>query len=171
MRKELARRTRHRFEEHMAQRLPWFERVSNAPYKGTLLFRWELDVELSFFVLFLPHDKADCFTLELAWTTGGGWPADHVGQDPDDEPKDGAVRIRLSLLWDNKDPWWEIVPEPSVFDDIEAWLADPPPVDELTSRTEELVADALDRLLDEGMSYLRTVAARRGRELPAELGE
>jgi hypothetical protein len=75
MRKELARRTRHQFEEQMARRLPWFERVRKAPYKGTLLFRWEL------------------------------------------------------------------------------------------------VADALDRLLDEGMSYLRTVAARRGRELPAELGE
>jgi hypothetical protein len=117
-------------------------------------------------VLWLPHPKIDSFTLEFAWTNGANWPDDHVPMDPVDEPVDGAVRFRLSWLWDIKDPWWEIVPEPSVFDDIEAWLAEPPPVEELGERTETLSNEAVDRLLGDGLLYMHKVAQSRGVSLP-----
>jgi hypothetical protein len=168
MRSELALRVKKSFEDGMGRRCPCFSRLGHAPYKGTVLFRWDPGDELSFFVLWLPHPKSDFFTIEIAWTTGGAWPADHFTMDPEDPPDDGAVRLRLSRLWDNKDPWWEIVPEPSVFDDIEAWLAEPPPVDELGERTVRLVERALDRLVDDGLRYGRQVAKSRGVSLPKD---
>lgn len=165
MRKGLAKQVRERFARRLEEELPQFQLVSlaNVP-PGYKLFQWRVDAGLSFFLLLEIDPKRDRFNVEVSWSRRDRWPESVYTMLPSDKPVDGELRFRLPRLWTEPRAsfWWEIVAEPTFNAPIENVLKPPPPVEELLSRTEELVEDSISRLKAEGMSYFNSVIRQLG---------
>ena len=77
---------------------------------GDRVYRFRMDEKFWCFV-HLEMWKQDRFTLTIAWSEDGIYPAYLIGQSPVDvpecdikasEPVDGAMRFRLAQLWDGR---------------------------------------------------------------------
>lgn len=166
MRSELGKAVRKRFGERLKEALSQFDAIKGekqiAP--GSSLYQWRLGPNLDFYLLLQVHHTEDWFTLELAWTRNGRWPAfAMLPGTPDGEPKNGDLRFRLGRLWADprEDVWWQLAPRPPAGADFDAYTKRVP-VAEALARVEPLVEDAVQRLVRYGMPYLAKVSAAHG---------
>ncbi len=124
MKRELAQAVKKEFAVELKQKLPQFAplKTKNLP-NGWFAFVWE--VRPDFFVyIVLVISRDDRFTIELAWSSNGEFPATATLSNPiaypefnvrRDEPRDGEFRFRLARLWlPRGDFWWELIPPPSL---------------------------------------------------------
>lgn len=168
MRSALGKRVRKRFEKRLRDDLPQFQKVEPGyDLEGDLLHGWAVAPDLGFYVLLQIDRKWDRFYVEIGWSRKGRWPVNVPTVRPSDEPVEGELTFRLPWLFDPNarlSLGWEIVPEPELDNIVEA-LLNPPPVDQLFERTDELVDDAVEHLAREGMAYFRRVAMDLGYNL------
>lgn len=106
------------------------------------------------------HRFEDWFTLELAWSDAGRWPANApIPASPEDRPPSGELRFRAGYLWkeNNRDVWWQFAPR----QDIHSTLAQDIPVAELLPKVDVLVDDALNHVRDDVIPYFDRLASER----------
>lgn len=167
MRSELGKAVRRRFHEQLKVKLGQFEEVKPEQSEiatGSRLYRWRVGHNLDFYLLLQMHHTEDWFTLELAWTSNGRWPAySFLPGTPDGEPRDGDLRFRLGQLWADprEDVWWQLTPRPPAgasFDEYRQRV----PITEALARVEPLIEDALQRLVHYGLPYMLKVVESLG---------
>jgi len=165
MRSAVARAVRNRFASRLRDEIPQFkewgdENVSS----GDRLCRWQVAPGLTFYIMLQFHRLEDWFTVELAWSRSGQWPA--VAPLPsavDEEPVSGALRFRLGRLWapPEKDVWWELAPKPLVEAGLDSFLNRVPEKD-LLPKVEPAVENAIQHVVRDALPYFRKVATRLG---------
>jgi hypothetical protein len=146
---------------------------------GNSLYSWQVAPDLFVYILLVISRKGDRFTIELAWSRHGSFPADLGPMSPRDnpvskvrrdEPKEGRFRCRLgSLLPRPHDHWWYVVP-PRSMTQLEIELlaisetgsAEEFPVEQAKARIPDLVRDAVRQIAEYGMPYFAEVAASSG---------
>src|SRR5262249_35789805 len=150
------------------------------------LFGWEVGPGLSFYLLLVISAREDRFTVEVAWSRNGHFPARATPSQPidfpelnvrRDEPRDGDFRFRLARLWTPRgaDPWWELAPRRSLADLqeqlqqlSEGRAPNEETVDEALNKVGPLVDDAVRRIVEHALPYFRGVGASHGiQRLPA----
>ena len=165
MRNALGKRARKRFDERMREDLPQFQKIAPGhDLQGDLLYGWAVAPDLHLFVLLQIDQKWDRFYVELGWSRKGRWPVNVWTNRPSDEPADGELTFRLPWLFDPNarlSLGWEIDPAPGLDNIVEA-LLNPPPVEQLFERADELVDDAIGHLAQEGMAYFLGIATELG---------
>lgn len=169
MRSALVKAVRKRFSLRLRAELPGFvEAKGNDLPAECRLYEWRISGQLRFYLVLQHHRNRDWFTLEIAWTRNGRWPAHSaVPASPYEDPQSGDLCFRLGRLWarDQKDIWWEFSPRLSpldaAFDDVVKEL----PLEELIPKVEPLVEDAIRHLIEDAMPYFRKVASAHGYSL------
>jgi hypothetical protein len=185
MRSELAKLLKKQFEVEMKAKLPSFHPEKSVAADS--LFSCEVAPDLFFYILLFISRKDDRFTIELAWSRHGRFPAELGPMTPrdnpvskvrKDEPNDGRFRCRLGdLLTRPHDHWWVVVPPLSMADfeaELQAMaegrMPEELPVDVAKSRISELVRDAVRQIAEYGMPYFAEIAASCGRAPIRTLG-
>jgi hypothetical protein len=166
------------FEEALRKALPRFCSVKGEPLPGGCrLYVWKAASDLSFYIL-LNIDRGERFSIDLAWTRNGRWPATFLASVPRDipekrrkrsDPEGGAFRFRLPYLWLDRDHEWELVPRipTGAFTRMSAAeileLLDETHLDEeLLPKVPPLVGDAIEKLETYALPYFIEVAQELG---------
>ncbi len=186
MRRELALAVRQEFSAQLAKELPQFR-----PLKGQKIgsrcypYSWQVSPDLTFFVMLQVSTKAlEEFTLEVAFSSDGRYPIEMFSLLPFNFANVGVPalashpswRLNLAHLWRQgekyMDYWWEITPHPShrelaqrLKDLVSRGSMDEMPLDEALQRVGPAVSDAIRRLIENGLPFLREVASCRGIKL------
>ena len=127
---------------------------------GTRLFLWQPSPDLGFYLLLQFHQSLDWFTLEIAVSRSGRWPAyERVSDSPDSDLNSADYRFRMGRLWASAqtDVWWQLAPRPPASAGIDAYMH-PAPVPELLPKVAPLVEDAVRRFTMHAVPYLRKIA-------------
>ena len=158
---------RRRFGEKVAALLPQFEAACFGEHWLDLLcYRWKIGHGLTCYVTLRIDDKDDRFHVLLSWLLTDRHPIFATPGAPDSEPNRDGLSIDLSLLWSRNAVRWKVKYLPS-RDELSAWLLRNPEFSDPT-RDEDVrkvfprVDDAVQRVLDYGYPYLRTIADRYG---------
>ena len=158
MRAYLAKGVRKQFALRLKQAAPEFaEAKGESIPRGDRLYVWEVSPRQRFYLLLQFHPHEDWFTLEVAISRSGRWPAFLLQPNsPDSYVKDGDLRFRLGRLWapPQKDVWWELAPRPPANASLEAYM-NRVPVEELLSKIEPLVVDAVGQIIQHALPYFQ----------------
>jgi hypothetical protein len=167
MRSELGQAVRRQFRNRLREEIRHFDevRAERQIGPGSRLYHWHVGPALDFYVLLQMHQQEDWFTLELAWTHHGRWPAYALlPGSPDAEPREGDLRFRLGDLWTRDDVWWQLAPRPTGDASFEEYTKRVP-IAEALAKVQPLVEDAVQRLVHYGLPYMARVAERHGTSL------
>lgn len=128
---------------------------------GCSLYAWDAAPGLRCFILLQFHQHEDWFTLELAVSRSGHWPAYALATSPESDPAAGDVRFRLGHLWapPQQDVWWELAPRPPASASFERF-SQRIPVEQLLERVPVLVADAVERFSIHALPYVEQLTRR-----------
>lgn len=158
---------RRRFAQQMAGLLPQFESARfGEHWQDLLCYRCKIGQGLTCYVTLKIDDKDDRFHILLSWLLTERDPIFATPGGPASEPNRDGLSINLSLLWSWNAVQWKVKYTPSQ-EELSAWLLTNPEFDD-TARDEEArkvfprVDDAVQRILDYGFPYLKTVADRYG---------
>jgi hypothetical protein len=171
MKNKLANPLRKYFAEQLKQEWPNFIEVkeSNLP-SGCRLYEWKLGTNFKFYLLLQISEKAEEFTLELAWTELDGYPYDSHTISPWSEPINGSLRFRIGKLWADRktDFWWYVVqpltPEESLRK-MKARDFSEPSIEELLPKVNPLVDDAIFHIQKYVIPYMQEISKKYGYEL------
>jgi len=152
MRYPLVKVLRKRFTRELGRALPHFrERRARSGVRGTTLYEWRATPALTCYVALVVDETRDRFTLELAWSRSGHFPAQLRQNSPDDEPRGGAMRFHLRALWQRHrvEPFWSLTGKTPSELELERRLVDPSVTDEdkvalLEARERRAAAAAVD---------------------------
>jgi len=135
---------------------------------GTLLFVWKVDEGLEFYVALQFHHIEDWFTVELAVTEHGRWPAHALMPGvPQFTLEKGDLRFRLCRLWEPQyDPWWELAPRPGAAASLEAYMTRPS-VEEVTVKAPAAVETAIEAFREVGLPFFEEFRAHRVNSTPS----
>lgn len=168
MQSKLAQAVRKSFAARLRQELPQFAEIKTREIPaGSRLYGWTVAPDLTCYLLLLLAPGDDRFTVELAWSRHGQFPAFLVMRLPTDAPVDGAHRFRLPLLWTDprQDFWWQIGPSPDPARQFagspsasQAAMAD------LTQQAVTQVEDAVGHIVRDALPYFRQIAGAYGHE-------
>ena len=164
MRAPLAKAVRKEFATRLKEVVPEFVEAKgeNIP-PGDRLFLWEVSDELRFYLLLQFHPYEDWFTLEVAVSRSGHWPAFALlPNSPEADVRDNDLRFRLGRLWapPQQDVWWELAPRPECGASMDEYMKRVP-VDDLFPRVKPLVDDAVQRVVEYGAPYFQRAASER----------
>lgn len=171
VRPELAKVLMDACDRKIALALPEFNRVPSKPSVGFGRLYSDTPSKPVVFLFFQVSDKRDAFTVELAWSDSGAFPALSDYPVPRDWPDIGVVRgdhgvtefrFRLSKLWvkPKYDPWWEFAPPNDISrSGAMSVLADQRFDD--TAQCDQLIDDAIRKILNFGCTYIREIRARK----------
>jgi len=150
MQSELGRAVRRAFAVGLAARLPQFVQEKSGRH-GVAQYVWRASEQLSFYLSLEVHRIWNSFTIEVAWSTSGKYPASTVPDDPNSIQSKTELRFRLGELWapPPKDIWWEVRPGPSCTREEVRLKIEPP------------VQEALDQLVIYGVPYMQRVIERQ----------
>jgi len=179
MRRELGKRVRVEFASQIKSRLSQFQPVKEQTVgAGIYLYQWKLVPELSFFLTLQLSTKAwEEFTIEMAFSNRGRFPDHIILFDLPSFPRCGVPavaaceegRFRLSHLWrfaeKNMDYWWQVTPHLSLSDLADGRWTDDVPLEVATKNVEPMVTDAIDKVIEHGLPFIREFALCRGIEL------
>lgn len=161
MHSDISAAVRQEFHSRLGATLPHFA-VSNEldTPPGSVLYRWAARDDLVFFLLLQFHRREEWFTVEIAWSRHGRWPATEVDRDPDLDSRKDTSRFRAGRLWapPQEDIWWRLAPRVSVEAPLEGHFV-AVPQDELRRRVPAAVDDAVQRLVQHAVPYFTRVAA------------
>jgi hypothetical protein len=92
---------------------PRFEPSSESVPMAVCLYTADLSDSLTGYILFQSHRREDSFTVEVACTRNGRWPALYFRRPEvlDALSEDGDVRFRLARFWGEEDHWWSVTPD------------------------------------------------------------
>lgn len=155
MQSKLAPVVRKTFAARLQAALPQFQEIKTGEIpSGSRLYGWTVAPDLTCYLLLLLSPTQDRFTVELAWSRNGLFPADLIMRLPDDPPVDDAHRFRLPLLWTDprQDFWWQIGPPPG------QGAAD------LTHQAAAQVEDAVGHIVRAALPYFQQIARTYGHE-------
>ena len=95
--------------------------------RGTFLYEWRATPALTCYVALVVDPERDYFTVELAWSRSGHFPAQLRDHSPDEPPRAGAMRFHLRALWQpyRIEPSWALVPKSPRELEAERALVDP----------------------------------------------
>jgi hypothetical protein len=167
MQRELVRAVRRQFALRLRAEIPQFEeaRARGLPSECRL-YELKVGATLAFYLVLQHHRSWESFTVEVAWSQEGEYPASALpAESPDDLLENAEMSFRLGRLWaGKKDVWWELVPRLSVlqgatFDDF---MKDPEPIENLLPKVKPVVEDAIQHVLSDGLPYFRKVAVAKG---------
>ena len=171
------------FDEALRARFPGFSRVKlPAPLRSDgPVWEWKAAPGFAVYVQLSDRDHDDDFTVEVAWSMKGQWPAFTDTVCPAWlKPDDDEYRSRLPLLWDDSqyaDRWWEIVPtltrEQKRARDADRMAGrvsefEEPPIEESSKRIKPLVDDAIAKFAEHAIPFFHSCAASRGVEWPLD---
>jgi len=160
MRAPLAKAVRREFGLRLTEVVPQFAEVKGESIPpGDRLYVWEASPGLRFYLLLQFHPHEDWFTLEVAISQSGRWPAFALQpSSPDADVKDGDFRFRLGRLWapPQRDVWWELAPRPPAGASVDQYM-NRAPVEELLTKIEPLVEDAVRQIAQHALPYLHKV--------------
>ncbi len=169
MRTEYGKALRALFAKQMKQTVPHFEeaKVSSMYFwPGDRAYRWQATGQLHCWIVLSPSKKDyDEFTVLIGWSKRGRYPElDMVpcAEQPtpgQDEFSREEYFTRLPSLWTDEDRWW-VVKEfraPQSVADIEASLK-PVSAAEATRTVEPLVRDAISKIQEFGLPYLKELS-------------
>jgi hypothetical protein len=168
MRRELAKAVLNEFTQELSKTLPQFRRMKNEP--GFLgIYRWQVAPDLFFFLGLQRSPNEDHFTVEVAWSGKDDYPFETFNVSPKERPKGGRFRVRLGGFWSEEDVWWKLVPDWT----NEEWDAltfegkepEETPVDEALKKVRPEVKDAMERVHQHAVPYLRKIAKKFGYRL------
>jgi hypothetical protein len=164
---------RPRFGQKVAELLPQFE----APFFGEhwpdlLCYRWRTGPGFTCYITLKVDDNDDRFHVLLAWLLTDRPPIFATPGAPDGKPNRDGLSINLSLLWSWNAVSWKVKNSPSP-DELSAWLLrnpefNDPRRDEEARKVVPRVDEAVQRALDYGFPYLRTIADRYGIPWPTQ---
>jgi hypothetical protein len=170
MRRDLVKKLVKAWDRHVAAKLPTFSPSEFKLPCGESRVYVDASAEPAFFISVQIADKRDAFTVEFAWSRDGAFPdlADHpmprswpaFGVSRGDADVD-RFRFRLTKLWElpKYDPWWEFEPRQGSFGSAKLSVVADQEVDD-EAKCEQLVSDAISKILDHGMKYVREVRQR-----------
>ncbi len=161
VRSKLAKDVRTLFALGFRDLAPQFRTTTGEVPSGTQLFVWRLREGLEFYVALQFHHMEDWFTIELAVTEKGRWPA-HAGMPgrPQFTLEKGDLRFRLCRLWEPQlDPWWELAPRPGAAASLESYMTRIP-LEEARAAVPEAVKAALAAVRDFGLPFFQEFRVR-----------
>ena len=141
MRSRFAKALRSAFADSLGQAWPEFTSFPGAEVPDTITVFRRGACGGACFVSLQLHRSGDSFTVEVAWTSDGSYPALAPLADPPSLSSiPDTARFRLPELWlgAGADHWWELN------------LPSTATADMLTARVQLLLADALVRLQADG---------------------
>lgn len=169
MRKQIQQALKKQFGELMARDAPEFADTkvkSRYVSAREIVFR-HVDGDLHRYVVVVPKEDGEAFTVELAWSRLGRFP--ELGMRPSFAPAqvgdqrardEGAVR--LHELVDGKDTWWDAMPvnplDPQSVMNFMMFQAQPLDDAKAGSLVEPLAQRAMRLVVEVGMPYLRGIA-------------
>lgn len=175
MRKEYGAALRAAFAEAIGAAHPEFvhARKTNAlaAYPGERAYAWRVSETLNCWVVLVPDQKREAFTIELGWSRKGRFPQLSMrpsGYRPHQAAAEEEYLCRLGELSRGTDWWWTIedLPLDATEEQMTAYIvAQTKPIapDEARARIEPLVREALAELARFGLPYLEANAqSRRG---------
>jgi hypothetical protein len=170
MRKEYGVALRELFTESFLDVCPFFVLVKKASIStgvpGERAFCWRVSETLHMWVIVVPHQKAEAFTIELGWSRKGRFP--QLAMRPSLVPTSDAgphdeYLCRLGDLSRGQDWWWSIeeLPLNATQDEIMAYIIAqtkllPPEV--ARARVTPHVQEAVGEFERFGLPFLRTHA-------------
>jgi len=170
MRSAIAKELRSHFDTKLRQTFPQFAKSRNkAIPPGYSLYEWQAAPD---FVCFLCLEIApatdDDFTIEVAWSRKGRYPATVFNVGPNDKPKrrrkPDEMRFRLSGLWTKEDVWWELAQKISAEDMADAVIAGRgfglEPVEVVVDRIPQHVAEAMLVIKQYALPYFDTIRTK-----------
>lgn len=156
MRKEIAKHVRSSFDQEFRTRCPEFTNQNATIPRGDKVYRWAFAGELSFFVSLQIHPTRDAFTIELAHSRDGQWPATIFQVFPTEPSIDGRKRFRLSALSDPNERaggfWWL----EGARDGFRSKI-NPEPVEEVACLVGPAVKIAVEKIVVYGIPYFESV--------------
>jgi hypothetical protein len=199
MRYLLTKTLRTRFTRELRRSLPQFrERKARSGVRGTTLYEWRATPTLTCYVALVVDDRSDRFTVELAWSRSGHFPAQVRNESAAEVPRGGAMRLHLRSLWQRfrVEPSWSLTAKSPAELTLEHTLLDPEVDDEAKAALidarersvaaaaadpdvappdadEESVTEALERLgpaVDDVMQRLRRYAVPYFDRIAAQWG-
>ena len=174
MRKEYRKAVRKAFTLGLAETAPEMKPVKvDSPllFSGETVFRWSPGAGFMGWLLLVPDQKRQAFTVEVGWSNQKRFPAlgmrPSVMLGPDDplpfDQPEGFVR--LGALTSRTDRWWAL-PDPAMENpgSIRALKASLEPLDQSTADrdAERPVAEALSEFAESGMPFLEAMAKQAG---------
>lgn len=165
MQRRLSKAVIRRFGEFLKARLPQFVEIAREP--GSLnskVYEWEISPGRKAYVALYLSRRDDAFTIDVAWSHQGRFPA-HLGlMEPRSvprarirasEPIEGEFLTRLPSLFSDRDEWWEVIPRLSVEEIlerqqqmIETGQLVETPIEVGFERLDSLVRDAVNKIAD-----------------------
>lgn len=163
MKAALAERTRKMFRTLMRELHPSFNEVHGLEIPaGCRVYACRSSCTLAMFVALTVSPKSDKFTIEVAWSEKGEYPAKWGGISlPEDEPRNGEMRFRLFRLWasDSRDDlWWSLEAKHSTGH---------PSINGMLGSVEECVRDAISKIQTYAIPYFRRIASQHDCTLPS----
>jgi len=122
------------------------------------------DTAVKLFLVLGIAPKDDRFTIEVAWSTSGRLPPSRL-LDPGEEGSANELHFRLARFWgaDAYDAWWYLGRRRTIQDIAAGVPDDPLPVK--LADVQPKLADALGKVKQHAVPYLRTIAERYGAKL------
>jgi hypothetical protein len=165
MRREYGLALRESFQRCLRERLPRFEALgikNNYVSAGERIFRWKMREPLHAWVVVVPHDKREAFTVELAWSRLARFPELSMRPCPDPSPTHDECAVRLAELAGHGDRWWSLDDERrpgSLEEQLDLLRASLEPVaaDVAAARVQRRVDEAVLLLESHGLPYLDRV--------------
>jgi hypothetical protein len=128
LRHTLTKVLRQRVTRELRRALPHFrERKTRSGVRGTTLYEWRATRALTCYVALVVDEERDRFTVELAWSLSGHFPAQVRHDSPDEAPRGGAMRFHLRALWQRYrvEPSWSLTPKTPDELTLDRTLIDP----------------------------------------------
>jgi len=161
MKKEFGKALRSIFPRKLKEEFPDFtpfHEKSEMLGSGERAYYFQASKDVKIFLLLVPNIKApNDFTLEIGWSILNRFPK--INSKPYGRISSGRGEfkhpeciLRLSQLWSNMDPWWEVAPYHFGTD----WQKnyDPVPKEEAVAKVTPLVVDAIQKFKFFGHPYL-----------------
>ncbi len=175
MKSKLGHTLRKQFDRRLEKELGQFSLEKCEELPGTdRLYEWRIAEGLTAYVLLVIAERANDFTIELAWSRGGTFPTNLRLLTPvdipecdivRDEPEEGNYRFRLSSLWDpREDHWWHVSAQRGLEDlsadeflDYDFTTAEPDVNEEDLRLLDSCVDDAMMRIHKHAVPYFEKV--------------
>ncbi len=171
MRKEYGIALRELFTELFVSSYPFFEWVKKpsilpgfvTAWPGERAYRWPVTANQHAWVILVPDQKREAFTIELGWSRKGRFPQLNMRPSfaqPEDAGPEGEYLCRLGELAKGTDCWWVIeeLPLCATQEQIMAYLmAQTKPISPETagSRITPHVQEAIEEFERFGLPFLQ----------------